>query len=92
MPLLAAMTTREEDDTDTDMGLYPTEAVIHYKAVDQEDTVLTCMNIRLEVVDIHKTEEGKGTDKENSPISRFAVDGGTVGDVDTEDMHKLRMN
>ena len=54
---------------DTDMNLDPMhQAVIHYRAVDREHTVvLSCMDNHLEVEeDIHKAEEGKGMDKENS--------------------------
>ena len=53
---------------DTDTNLDPmVQAVIHYRAVDQERTVvLSCMDTHLEVEDIHKGVEGKGMDKENS--------------------------
>jgi hypothetical protein len=52
---------------DMDTNLDPmVQAVIHYRAVDQERTVvLSCMDTHLEAVDIHKAGEGKG-DKENS--------------------------
>ena len=49
---------------DTDTNLDPmVQAVIHYRAVDQERT---CTDTHLEAVDTHKVEEGKGMDKENS--------------------------
>ena len=53
-------------DTDTDLD--PTDqVVIHYRAVDQERTVaLSCMDTHLEAENIHKAEEGKGMDKEDS--------------------------
>jgi hypothetical protein len=64
------MEAQEKGDMDMDTNLDPAaQAVIHYRAVDQERTVvLSCMDTRLEAVDIHKVEEGeegKG-DKENN--------------------------
>ena len=51
-------------DTDTDLD--PTDqVVIHYRPVDQEHTVeLSCLDLEAET--IHKAEEGKGMDKEDS--------------------------
>jgi hypothetical protein len=43
------------------------------RAVDQERTVLSCMDTHLEVVDIHKAEEGKGMDKEDSLLLLMEV-------------------
>ena len=51
-------------DRDTNLTLM----VLHYRAVDQERTVAACMDTHLEAVDIHKVEEGKGMDKENSQV------------------------
>ena len=49
---------------DTDTNLNPmVQAVIHYRAVDQGRTVYKDTHLE---VDIHKAEEGKGMDKENS--------------------------
>lgn len=43
------------------------------RVVDQERTVLSCMDTRLEVVDIHKAEEHKGMDKEDSLLLLMEV-------------------
>jgi hypothetical protein len=64
------MEAQKKGNMDMDTNLDPVvQAVIHYRAVDQEHTVvLSCMDTHLEAVDIHKAEEGeegKG-DKENS--------------------------
>ena len=58
------MQAQEKGNMDTDMNL--DLMLLHYRAVDQERTVVACMDTHLEAVDIHKVEEGKGTDKENS--------------------------
>ena len=49
---------------DTDMGLL-FQAV---RVVDQEHTVLACMDTHLGVVDIHKAKEGRGMGKKNSRV------------------------
>jgi hypothetical protein len=54
---------------DTDTNLDPTDqAVIHYRAVDLDRivVVLSCMDTHLEAENIHRAEEDKGMDKENS--------------------------